>query len=56
MNALTIERIPELNDPVLIVAFAGWNDAGSAATHATQFLIKRLQAQRFGQYRPGRIL
>ncbi len=52
MNALTIERIPELNDPVLIVAFAGWNDAGSAATHATQFLIKRLQAQRFAKIDP----
>ena len=52
MNALTIERIPELNDPVLIVAFAGWNDAGSAATHATQFLIKRLQAQRFANIDP----
>ena len=52
MNALTIERIPELNDPVLIVAFAGWNDAGSAATHATQFLIKRLQARRFANIDP----
>jgi proteasome assembly chaperone (PAC2) family protein len=52
MNALSIERIPELNDPVLIVAFAGWNDAGSAATHATQFLIKRLQAQRFATIDP----
>ncbi len=52
MNALTIERIPELNDPVLIVAFAGWNDAGSAATHATQFLIKRLQANRFANIDP----
>ena len=52
MNALSIEQIPELNDPVLIVAFAGWNDAGSAATHATQFLIKRLQAQRFATIDP----
>ncbi len=52
MNTLTIERIPELNDPVLIVAFAGWNDAGSAATHATQFLIKRLQADRFAHIDP----
>ena len=52
MDALTIERVPELNDPVLIVSFAGWNDAGSAATHATQFLIKRLQADRFASIDP----
>lgn len=52
MSALTVEKIPELTDPVLIVAFAGWNDAGGAATHATQFLIKRLQADRFASVDP----
>jgi len=52
MSALTIEDIPTLTDPVLIVAFAGWNDAGSAATHATQFLVQRLQARRFASLDP----
>lgn len=52
MSALTIEQIPTLTDPVLIVAFAGWNDAGSAATHATQFLVQRLQARRFASLDP----
>lgn len=52
MSALTIEAIPTLTDPVLIVAFAGWNDAGSAATHATQFLVQRLQARRFASLDP----
>lgn len=52
MSALTIEEIPTLTDPVLIVAFAGWNDAGSAATHATQFLVQRLQARRFASLDP----
>ena len=28
MSVLTINEIPTLTDPVLIVAFAGWNDAG----------------------------
>ena len=51
-SVLTIDHIPELNDPVLIVAFSGWNDAGNAATHATKFLIDRLQAQRFASLDP----
>jgi proteasome assembly chaperone (PAC2) family protein len=52
MSALTIEEIPTLTNPVLIVAFAGWNDAGSAATHAAQFLVQRLQARRFASLDP----
>jgi len=52
MGALTIEEIPTLTDPVLIVAFAGWNDAGNAATHAAQFLVQRLQARRFASLDP----
>lgn len=52
MSALTIEEIPTLTDPVLVVAFAGWNDAGNAATHATQFLVQRLQARRFASLDP----
>ena len=51
-NVLTIDHVPELHDPVLIVAFSGWNDAGSAATHATKFLIERLHAQRFASLDP----
>jgi proteasome assembly chaperone (PAC2) family protein len=52
MSALTIEEIPTLTDPVLVVAFAGWNDAGNAATHAAQFLVQRLQARRFASLDP----
>jgi proteasome assembly chaperone (PAC2) family protein len=52
MSALTIEELPTLTDPVLIVAFAGWNDAGGAATHAAQFLVQRLQARRFASLDP----
>ncbi len=52
MSALTIEEIPTLTDPILIVAFAGWNDAGNAATHAAQFLVQRLQARRFASLDP----
>jgi len=41
-----------LTNPVLVVAFAGWNDAGGAATHATQFLVQKLQARRFASLEP----
>jgi predicted ATP-grasp superfamily ATP-dependent carboligase len=52
MSALTIEELPTLTNSALIVAFAGWNDAGSAATHAAQFLVQRLQARRFAGLDP----
>ena len=45
---LTLERRPELRDPALIVAFAGWNDAGEAASAAVRWLVRRLPGQRFG--------
>ena len=32
---------PELRSPVLVAAFAGWNDAAEAATTAVKFLIDR---------------
>ncbi len=52
MSALTIEEIPTLTNPVFVVAFAGWNDAGGAATHAARFLVQRLQARRFATLDP----
>src|SRR6476619_4263511 len=41
MSTLRIVEEPELRQPVLIAAFAGWSDAGSAATNAAQYLIDR---------------
>ena len=52
MSALQIHELPTLTDPVLIVAFAGWNDAGNAATHAAEFLVKGLQARKFAGIDP----
>jgi proteasome assembly chaperone (PAC2) family protein len=34
----TPEDLPRLNDPVVVVAFEGWNDAGDAATGALEHL------------------
>ena len=52
MSALQIHELPTLSDPVLIIAFAGWNDAGNAATHAAEFLVKGLHARKFAGIDP----
>lgn len=36
---------PSLRDPVLVCAFAGWNDAGDAATGAMRYLIETWPAE-----------
>ncbi|HEY3116558.1 MAG TPA: PAC2 family protein [Chloroflexota bacterium] len=38
---------PDLRRPVLIQAFAGWNDASAVATTALRFLIDRWEAPKF---------
>ena len=52
MQGLTLDRRPELRDPALIVSFAGWNDAGEAASAAVRWLVRRLPAQRMGSIDP----
>ena len=37
-SSLTLHVEPDLQEPVLLLAFDGWNDAGSAATHAARFV------------------
>src|SRR5688500_9382997 len=37
-SALVHHRNPELNRPVMIAAFRGWNDAGDAASFAAEHL------------------
>ncbi|MCW2584041.1 MAG: putative ATP-grasp superfamily enzyme, partial [Klenkia sp.] len=34
----TADALPQLTDPVVVVAFEGWNDAGDAATGALEHL------------------
>ncbi|HSF29593.1 MAG TPA: PAC2 family protein [Candidatus Tectomicrobia bacterium] len=52
MDPLIIDQHPSLRQPVLILAFAGWNDAGEAATSAAQFLCSRLNAEKFASLEP----
>ena len=37
---IEIEEVPELDSPVLIAAFEGWNDAADAASSVVDHLIK----------------
>jgi proteasome assembly chaperone (PAC2) family protein len=50
MSALQILQTPELNEPIMIAAFAGWSDAGGAATGAAQYLIDRWHAAKFADF------
>jgi proteasome assembly chaperone (PAC2) family protein len=52
MEALSFTSIPTLNRPILILAFAGWNDAGDSATFAAKFLVQRLAAHTFASLDP----
>lgn len=47
MSALEWELKPELNKPILIAAFAGWNDAGEAATTTLSYLNDLWRARTF---------
>ncbi|HEY7350854.1 MAG TPA: PAC2 family protein [Ktedonobacterales bacterium] len=48
-EALHITELPELQNPLLIAAFAGWNDAAGAASWAVHFLVDRWGARRFAE-------
>jgi proteasome assembly chaperone (PAC2) family protein len=52
MDVLSITQLPTLNRPILLLAFTGWNDAGTAATFATKFLLQRLAARKFADIDP----
>ena len=47
-----IEQIPQLRSPLLVVAFAGWNDAAESATTAARVLVEKWSAQRFADIEP----
>lgn len=47
---IEIDRLPELRDPVMVVALAGWVDAGLAGSGSVAFLHEQLDAGRiFGR-------
>ncbi len=48
MDAVRWRERPELQDPVLVCAFKGWNDAGEAATAAVSLLVGSTDADLVG--------
>jgi proteasome assembly chaperone (PAC2) family protein len=47
-----VEPLPDLVDPVVVAAFAGWNDAADAATGAVDHLLEQWSAQQVGVLDP----
>ena len=45
MEHVVWSRRPALTEPTMIAAFAGWNDAGDAATLAVRHLIEQWRAE-----------
>lgn len=43
---------PRLRRPVLLMAFAGWNDASAVASTAVRFLVDRWEAKKFAEIEP----
>lgn len=52
MEQVRLFEKPDLRNPVMIAAFAGWNDAAQSATSAVRFLLRRWSAHRFGEIEP----
>ncbi|MEA2642399.1 MAG: hypothetical protein QOF51_3793 [Chloroflexota bacterium] len=52
MSHINFLEEPTLRRPVLILAFAGWNDASEVATTAVKFLIDRWEAKKFAEFDP----
>jgi len=51
-DELRIDHRPELDHPVLVAAFRGWNDGAQAASLAAGYLAKTWGAERFAEVDP----
>lgn len=51
-DILHLRALPDLREPVIIAAFAGWNDASQAATFALTTLITQWKPQSFADIDP----
>ena len=52
MDAVIWEARPQLNRPVMVAAFEGWNDAADAASGAVAWLRRRLKATQIARIDP----
>jgi predicted ATP-grasp superfamily ATP-dependent carboligase len=51
-DPLVFDTRPPLRNPVLLLSFAGWGDAGAAATTAVRYLSDQLVAKKFAAIDP----
>jgi len=49
MSYIQYQSQPELRDPIVLVALAGWNDAAEAATTAIKFLVDKWKPTKFAE-------
>jgi proteasome assembly chaperone (PAC2) family protein len=52
MDVLRFDDQPQLRDPVIVLAFVGWSDAGEAASSAVRYLARHLGAAKFASIDP----
>jgi proteasome assembly chaperone (PAC2) family protein len=52
MEVLNFDSRPALRNPVLLLAFAGWSDAGASASTAVRYLIDQLLSKKFANIDP----
>ena len=52
MDALSFDNRPSLRSPILLLAFAGWSDAGASATTAVRYLADQLTSKMFATIDP----
>lgn len=51
IEGITFYELPELREPYLVAALAGWPDAAQVATGAISYLIRKWKAKRFADLR-----
>lgn len=49
---LQMQLQPDLRNPLFVLAWAGWNDAGESASHAARYLAATLDAEQFATIDP----
>ena len=52
MEPLIFQAHPVLRRPIIVLAFAGWSDAGQAATTAVHFLAEQFRATQLALFEP----
>ncbi len=52
MDHIRISASPQLRNPVLIVAFAGWNDASEVATFSGRYLVDQWRSRKMADIDP----